>query len=164
MLIELFAEAPQRDDLIVCSDRRVSSTEIVEQALGFAAAFNARGIGHGDPVAFQMPTGIDAIALYRACWRIGAVAVPVHPRAGAAQIADMIDQSHPSLLVSHPGFALADEPGALDIEDLSGGEAPEVDCRRLRRRSGDVYFWVDRQAQGGGPYLRQPCRQDPPNR
>ena len=129
MLIELFAEAPQRDDLIVCGDQRVSSTEIVEQALGFAAAFNARGIGHGDPVVFQMPTGIDAIALYRACWRIGAVAVPVHPRAGAAQIADMIDQSHPSLLVSHAGFTLADEPGALDIEELSGGEAPEVDCR-----------------------------------
>ena len=129
MLTDLFAAAPKRDDLIVCGDRRVSSTEIVEQALGLAAAFNARGIGHGDPVAFQMPTGIDSIALYRACWRVGAVAVPVHPKAGAAQIADMIDQSHPSLLVSADGFALADEPGSLHIEELSGGEAPEVECR-----------------------------------
>ena len=41
----------------------------------------------------------------------------------------MIDQAHPSLLVSHAGFALAAEPGALDIEELSGGEAPEVECR-----------------------------------
>ncbi len=129
MLIDLFAAAPQRQDLIVCGDRRVSSTQTVDQALALAAAFNARGIGHGDLVAFQMPTGIDAVALYRACWRIGAVAVPVHPRAGAAQIADLIERAHPSLLVSHAGLALASEPGALDIEDLSGGEAPEVDCR-----------------------------------
>ncbi|MYA75257.1 MAG: cyclohexanecarboxylate-CoA ligase [Acidimicrobiaceae bacterium] len=129
VLIDLFGAAPQRDDLIVSGGRRVSSTQIVDQALAIAAAFNARGVGHGDLVAFQMPTGIDAIALYRACWRVGAVAVPVHPRAGAAQIADLIDQSHPSLLVSHAGSALADEPGALDIADLSGGEAPEVDGR-----------------------------------
>lgn len=129
MLTDLFAAAPHRHDLIVCGDRRVSSAQLVEQALALAAAFNARGIGHGDLVAFQMPTGIDAIALYRACWRIGAVAVPVHPRAGGGQIADLIAQSHPSLLVSHASLALADEPGALDIEDLNGGEAPEVDCR-----------------------------------
>ena len=129
MLTDLFGAALERDDLIVCGDRRVSSTEIVEQALGLAAAFNARGIGLGDLVAFQMPTGIDAIALYRACWRIGAVAVPIHPRAGSAQIADMIEQSHPSLLVSVEGFALADEPGALHIAELSGGEAPAVECR-----------------------------------
>lgn len=129
MLTDLFAAAPHRDDLIVCGNRRVSSTQIVEQALALAAAFNARGIGHGDLVAFQMPTGIDAVAIYRACWRIGAVAVSVHPQAGAAQIAYLIDQAHPSLLVAHAGLALASEPGTLDIEDLSGGEAPEVDCR-----------------------------------
>ncbi len=54
MLTELFAAAPQRDDLIVYGDRCVSSAEIVEQALGLAAAFNARGIGYGDLAAFQL--------------------------------------------------------------------------------------------------------------
>ncbi len=129
MLIDLFAAAPERDDLIVHRDHRISTAAIVERAQGLAAAFNARGIGHGDHIAFQMPTGIDAIALYRACWRIGAVAVPVHPRAGAAQIDDMIDQSHPSLLVGHPDSALRDVPAAVGVDDLTGGEAPAVECR-----------------------------------
>ena len=129
MLTDLFATAPERDDLIVSGDQRISTTAVVERAQGLAAAFNARGIGHGDPVAFQMPNGIDAVALYRACWRIGAVAVPVHPRAGGAQIADVIDQSHPSLLVGHPGSALRDESAAVGIDELTGGEAPAVECR-----------------------------------
>jgi len=129
VLIDLFAAAPERDDLIVQRGRRVSSTAIVERAQGLAAAFNARGIGHGDHVAFQLPTGIDAIALYRACWRIGAVAVPVHPSAGDAQIDDMIDQSHPSLLVGHLDSALRDMPAAVGVADLTGGEAPVVECR-----------------------------------
>ncbi len=129
MLTDLFAAAPERDDLIVWGGQRVSSTAVVERAQGLAAAFNARGIGHGDHIAFQMPTRIDAIALYRACWRIGAVVVPVHPSAGAAQIDDMIDQSHPSLLVGDPGSALGELPAAVGVDDLTGGEAPAVECR-----------------------------------
>ena len=129
MLTDLFATAPERDDLIVSGDQRISTAAVVERAQGLAAAFNARGIGHGDHVAFQMPNGIDAVALYRACWRIGAVAVPVHPGAGTARIAEVIDQSHPSLLVGHRGSALRDEPAAVGVDDLTGGEAPAVECR-----------------------------------
>lgn len=122
------AAAPERNDLIVSPDRRVSTAAIGERAHGLAAAFNARGIGHGDHVAFQRPNGIDAIALFRACWRIGAVAVPVHPRADTVEIAEVIDQTHPSLLVGHPGSPLRNEPAAVGVDDLTGGEVPPVEC------------------------------------
>ncbi|MEU6479283.1 AMP-binding protein [Streptomyces sp. NPDC047017] len=45
----------------------------------FAAALRSLGIGAGDPVALQLPNWWEAAALALACWRIGAVVVPVLP-------------------------------------------------------------------------------------
>jgi acyl-CoA synthetase (AMP-forming)/AMP-acid ligase II len=39
----------------------------------------ARGIGAGDRVLWQLPNGLEGLALHLAAWRIGAVAVPVVP-------------------------------------------------------------------------------------
>lgn len=45
----------------------------------FAAALRSLGVGEGDPVALQLPNWWEAAALMLACWRIGAVVVPVLP-------------------------------------------------------------------------------------
>ena len=83
-LAELLATAPHRSDLIVHDGVRVSSTELDARARALAASFNARGIGPGDHVAFQLPVGADAVVVYRACWMAGVVAVALHPLAGVA--------------------------------------------------------------------------------
>ncbi|MFE9632060.1 AMP-binding protein [Streptomyces sp. NPDC006463] len=45
----------------------------------FAAALTSLGVAPGDPVAYQLPSWWETAALTLACWRAGAVAVPVLP-------------------------------------------------------------------------------------
>ncbi|MEM7142888.1 MAG: AMP-binding protein [Actinomycetota bacterium] len=123
----LFRAAPVRSDAVVDGDRRLTSGDLDAEAERVAGALNARGIGHGDHVAFQLPIGWETIALYRACWRVGVVPVALHPMAGSAQLDDALDQSEPSLLISAAGMSLDERPGAEHLDDLTGGAVPAVD-------------------------------------
>lgn len=46
-----------------------------------AGGLRARGVRRGDPVAWQLANGLEPLVLFLACWRLGAVAVPIHHRA-----------------------------------------------------------------------------------
>jgi cyclohexanecarboxylate-CoA ligase len=52
-----------------------------------AGGLAAAGVEPGAVVSWQLPNGLDAIALFRACWRLGAVAAPIHHLAGPADVA-----------------------------------------------------------------------------
>jgi cyclohexanecarboxylate-CoA ligase len=52
-----------------------------------AGGLRERGVRKGDVVGWQLPNVPDAALLYRACWRIGAIAGPVHHQAGGAELA-----------------------------------------------------------------------------
>lgn len=123
---ELLAAAPGRDDLLVHDDIRLGSAALAGRAESTAAALNARGIGHGDRVAFQLPVGIDTIVVYRACWQLGVVPVALHPLGGPTSIAAALDQSEPALAISAPGLPLNGIPGTVLVDDLQGGARPEV--------------------------------------
>ncbi len=43
-----------------------------------AGGLHGRGVKRGDVVGWRMPNGEAPMLLYRACWRLGAVAAPVH--------------------------------------------------------------------------------------
>src|SRR3974377_945256 len=45
-----------------------------------AGRLRAAGVRRGRAVCWQLPNGAGALALYRACWRLGAVAAPLHHR------------------------------------------------------------------------------------
>ena len=66
------------DDLLRLDDGLEARVAAV--AGGLAAA----GVEPGAVVSWQLPNGHDAIALFRACWRLGAVAAPIHHLAGPA--------------------------------------------------------------------------------
>ena len=119
-LSDLFEQAPFRADLLVCDERRITSVEVERQAARLAAALTASGIRHRDRVAFQLPIGVDAVVVYRACWRLGAVAVALHPMAGSAQLNRSIEQATPRTLISSPGRPLAERPDCVDLADLGG--------------------------------------------
>lgn len=126
-LAALFDAAPVRADLVVHDDRRVSSATLATDATRLGGALNARGIGHGDHVAFQLGVGVDAVIVYRACWQLGVVPVALHPLSGPSAVAEALDQSEPAALISEPGFALAAASGCVRVADLTGGAAPEVE-------------------------------------
>lgn len=59
----------------------------MEAAIGVEAnRLRGDGVGPGDPVPWQPVNNPDAVARFRACWRIGAIAAPLHPRAEAAEM------------------------------------------------------------------------------
>lgn len=125
-LADALAAAPTRPDAIVHDGERLTTTELRTHSAALAGALNARGIGHGDHVAFQLPIGVDAVVVYRACWSIGVVPVALHPLAGVAQLTQALEQSEPALLIADTDSPLASFAGANAIADLSGGAVPDV--------------------------------------
>jgi cyclohexanecarboxylate-CoA ligase len=78
-----------------------------------AGGLRARGVGKGQPVAWQLPNCLAAAVLTRACWRIGAVAAPVLHSFGTADVERALAQIDPALTVEIGLDALSD-PVALD--------------------------------------------------
>ena len=54
------------------------------------AGLRAAGVRRRDVVAWQAPNWYEAVVLYRACWRLGAIAAPVHHQAGPADVDQML--------------------------------------------------------------------------
>jgi len=76
----------------------------------------ATGVRRGDVVAWQLPNGTPAVLLYRACWRLGAVAAPLHHRLGAAEVRGALDQVSPVLVLSAPDLPASGLAGARRLE------------------------------------------------
>jgi len=68
------------------SDLQPDDQRIDRLAGGLAAA----GVGPGDVVAWQLPNGVPAVLALWACWRLGAVAAPIHHRATAGEAERML--------------------------------------------------------------------------
>jgi cyclohexanecarboxylate-CoA ligase len=64
-----------------------------------AGGLRARGIRRGDVVAWQLSNVPEAVLLYRACWRLGAVAGPIHHQAGAREVERMLEVLTPGVTV-----------------------------------------------------------------
>ena len=50
---------------------------IEASAAALAGGLRAAGVRRGDVVAWQAPNWHEVVLLYRACWRLGAVAAPL---------------------------------------------------------------------------------------
>jgi cyclohexanecarboxylate-CoA ligase len=139
-------------DQLLSSSRAGSRTAVVdgdvtldeaslERAVG-ALAGNLRslGVGRGDVVAWQLPNWWEAVALFRAAWRCGAVAAPIHHQVGPAEVGLMLDYLQPAVSLAADGMPLADlaltvsvrgcDPGfdgLLDGAPVQSGPAKGVD-------------------------------------
>jgi cyclohexanecarboxylate-CoA ligase len=90
-----------------------------------AGALRAAGVRRGQVVSWQLPNTDDALLLFRACWRIGAVAAPVHHQAGAADADFALAQVRPRLIVERVDDLPAGDPvpaGAVEVR----GSSPAV--------------------------------------
>jgi acyl-CoA synthetase (AMP-forming)/AMP-acid ligase II len=81
-----------------------------------AAALRARGIGHGDRVAWWGETNLDVVELFVALAKLGAVFAPVNGRLHADEALAILDYALPTLLVTDPGRA----------ESITGSDLPRV--------------------------------------
>ncbi len=82
--------------------------EVNSAVAHLAGGLRSLGIARQDVVAWQLPNSLEAALLYRACWRIGAIAAPIHHRAEVAEIEAALAQLPPTTLLTSPKMPAAD--------------------------------------------------------
>ncbi len=100
---------------VVDGDRRLDATALHEAIDRTVAWLCALGAAPGDVVSWQLPNGLESYLLYRACWRMGAIAAPVHRSAGRADVDNALSQVAPRVIVSDPSLPASGEPGAIGL-------------------------------------------------
>jgi cyclohexanecarboxylate-CoA ligase len=100
---------------VVDGDLRLSGDDVGRIVGDLAARMSASGIRRHDVVAWQLPNCASALLLFWACWRIGAVAAPVHRRMGSAEVAGALGQVGPRVVVAADELPASGLPGALVI-------------------------------------------------
>ncbi|MEY2461427.1 MAG: cyclohexanecarboxylate-CoA ligase, partial [Acidimicrobiaceae bacterium] len=112
-------DGPPRDDLVVDGSGRWSTAALDERVAAVAGGLHDRGVAEGDAVCWQLPNGVDAVVLYRACWRLSAIAVPIHHLAGPADVERITGAVRPRLVVD------GDLPSGDPVRPMGqGNDAP----------------------------------------
>ena len=104
-----------------------------------ANALRHLGITPGERVGAQIDKSPMSVLLYLACLRSGAVLVPINPACTDAEVAYLVDDARPRLLVTDPDRLLhrsgmatlsADATGAGTLADAADAEADSFDDLR----------------------------------
>jgi acyl-coenzyme A synthetase/AMP-(fatty) acid ligase len=98
-LISVHARKSPDRTAIFFENRAISYGEFFEDINRASSMLLGFGIGHGDRVGFMFPNRPEILMLYFACFRIGAVAVPVNTRYQKQEIGYALDHSECRLLV-----------------------------------------------------------------
>jgi cyclohexanecarboxylate-CoA ligase len=103
-LDELLSRAGRfaRDDVLVDESAgvRLRWAELDDLVARVAGGLRAAGVRRGDVVAWQAPNWYEVVVLYRACWRLGAIAAPIHHQAGPRDVERMLAQVDATLVLS----------------------------------------------------------------
>jgi len=67
-----------------------------------AVSLQRRGINAGDRIAFLLPNCLEIVLCYYACFKIGAIAVPLNVRFGSGLLKHVINHSGARVLISEP--------------------------------------------------------------
>jgi len=88
--------------LVVPGGETISYDKLDTMSAHIAGLLDGLGIGKGDRVAVQVEKSPQAVALYLACLRIGAVYLPLNTAYTPSEVAYFLGDAEPSLLVCHP--------------------------------------------------------------
>jgi cyclohexanecarboxylate-CoA ligase len=93
---------------------RVASRTLSKRVATLAGGLLDLGVEAGDSVAWQSPNREEVDWLYRACWRLGVTAVPLHHLAGEADVNRMLDATRPKVVIE----TLDDLPEGPPVEQF----------------------------------------------
>jgi len=111
-------------------DQRYTYRELDLLAEAWRAALVAAGVGAGDRVATLSGNRAAQVALLHACGRLGAALVPFNWRLAAVELARIVENARPILVVGEARFRQLGEGagvegvGAKWVELATDGEAP----------------------------------------
>jgi cyclohexanecarboxylate-CoA ligase len=110
---------PDDGAVLVDGDRRFDGAELEAMVAGLAGGLRRLGVRRGDVVSWQMPNWWEALVLYRACWRCGALAAPLHHQFGAAEVDYMVDLLEPVVTFASPTLPLAEVAGTIAVRSAN---------------------------------------------
>ena len=113
-----FAQAGNAPALICAGGEDWRYSDLREAVARTAGALAALGIGVGDRVLVQVEKTPQAVALYLACLKVGAVYAPINTAYTAPEVRYFIEDAEPSLFVAGSRFD-ADVP--VETLDAAGG-------------------------------------------
>ncbi|HYJ80957.1 MAG TPA: AMP-binding protein [Longimicrobiaceae bacterium] len=126
--------APERIALVDrARGERLTYAELDAEADRWAALLRDEGIGRGDIVAVLAGIRADVAALFFACGRVGAALLPLNWRLAAAELAPVLADARPALLLGEGRFrdrverapGEAEAPRWIDLDE----EAPALLAR-----------------------------------
>ena len=116
------ANAANRPFLTTGAGRRLSYADLERESGRLAATLSALGVQPGDRVAMQVDKSAEALVLYVACLRMGAVLLPLNTAYTASELEYFLTDARPRLAVIRPGARSALEP----LARLAGCERVET--------------------------------------
>ncbi len=114
--------------------RVLEATALDALAARLAGALRSRGVAAGDTVAWQSANRWEAVALFRACWRLRAVAAPIHHQAGPADVEQILDALGPAVVIDPDDVADLAENGQV----VAAGPASPTDLAVVLHTSGST--------------------------
>ena len=96
--------------------------DLDDRSAAFAGALHRRGVGPDDRVVLQVAKSADAVALYLACLRRGIVPVPLNTAYTAVEVASLVEDARPALVVDDRVLADLRAQGAPLRELVARGE------------------------------------------
>jgi len=114
---------PARPFLKTPQGRELSYAALSAQSARFASALLHRGVVRGDRVAARVEKSVEAVLLYVACLKIGAVFVPINVGSPPHERDYLLEDSRPRVAIVPPGEeaalrTLAPRAGIEHIETL----------------------------------------------
>jgi malonyl-CoA/methylmalonyl-CoA synthetase len=137
--------APDRPCLLLDDGSVRTYGDVDRRAAAFAGALRYSGVEAGDRVVVQIDKSADAVALYLACLRSGAVYVPLNTAYTAAEVSFFVADARAALFVGRPGAegpALAEGCGRATLGGRGDGTLADLAVRtdpmvEVEDRSGD---------------------------
>jgi malonyl-CoA/methylmalonyl-CoA synthetase len=102
LIVSYFPEDPNKVFLEGMDGRSLGYGEIDEQTGRLLTVLRDHGVAKGDRVVVQVDKSIDAVLLYLACLRAGAVYVPLNTAYTPAEVSYFLENAAPALFVCTP--------------------------------------------------------------
>lgn len=113
----LSAPGAARTHRVVDGDIHLGGDALEGAIAEVSGRLRSAGVRRGDNVAWQLPNGLPAVVLYRACWRLGAVAVPVHVAARSVELESSLAQVPARLVFAARGSPAEGLDGAISVSN-----------------------------------------------
>jgi acyl-CoA synthetase (AMP-forming)/AMP-acid ligase II len=128
-------------------DGRLTFGELDDRANRIASGLRGRGVGRGDRVLWWGDTSLDAVPVFAALAKIGAVFAPLNARASVEEITPVAEYAQARLLLcgdSHveAGPALAGAVGVRDSVAIPEGAADAHDLSSLDEHDAHAIFFT----------------------